>query len=348
MHNRAHHGAEIWRLSGTICRDLAGRHLPGEALRWAMTDGASQPSADEPALAAGLYIVATPLGHARDISLRALDVLAGADVIYCEDTRNSAKLLTYHGIKTPTAAYHEHNGAKARPKILAALAAGQRLALISDAGTPLISDPGMKLVRDARAAGHAIIAIPGASAPIAALSVSGLPSDRFTFAGFLPPKAAARQSALEGLKGARGGTLVLFEAARRLAALLDDIEAVFGACEICVARELTKTFEEIKNGSIDELRDYFTAQPPRGEITVLIAPLREAAVDGAQLDAMLRDAMTSMSRRDAVQAVAEMTGQPRRAVYARALTIDGGPRDASDNGEKEEEKNAAHTVEKEN
>ncbi|MGB1463525.1 MAG: 16S rRNA (cytidine(1402)-2'-O)-methyltransferase, partial [Parvibaculales bacterium] len=193
-----------------------------------MTDDAPNGQAIGSALAAGLYIVATPLGHARDITLRALDVLGAADMIYCEDTRNSAKLLTYHGIKTPTAAYHEHNGAKARPKILAALAAGQKLALISDAGTPLISDPGMKLVRDARAAGHAVTAIPGASAPIAALSVSGLPSDRFTFVGFLPPKSAARQSALENLKAARGGTLVVFEAARRLPALLDDIAAVYG------------------------------------------------------------------------------------------------------------------------
>ena len=314
-----------------------------------MTDGASKTNAETPSLAAGLYIVATPLGHARDISLRALDVLAAADLIYCEDTRNSAKLLTYHGIKTATAAYHEHNGAKARPKILAALAAGQRLALISDAGTPLISDPGMKLVREARNAGHAIIAIPGASAPIAALSVSGLPSDRFTFAGFLPPKSAARQSALEGLKGARGGTLVLFEAARRLPALLDDIETVYGASDICVARELTKRFEEIKNGSLDELRDYFAAHPPRGEITVLIAPPREAAVEGAQLDAMLRDAMTSMSRRDAVQAVAEMSGQPRRTIYGRALKIADEPVNASDKAAKQqEEKHAAPTVDEEN
>ena len=312
-----------------------------------MTDDAPNGQAIGSALAAGLYIVATPLGHARDITLRALDVLGAADMIYCEDTRNSAKLLTYHGIKTPTAAYHEHNGAKARPKILAALAAGQKLALISDAGTPLISDPGMKLVRDARAAGHAVTAIPGASAPIAALSVSGLPSDRFTFAGFLPPKSAARQSALENLKAARGGTLVVFEAARRLPALLDDIAAVYGACEISVARELTKTFEEVVSGSLDELRAHFAAHAPRGEITVLIAPPRDTALDAAAIDAMLVDAMAQMSRRDAVQTVAETSGQSRRMIYARALMLDGGAvRDRE--GKKEEEKHDTATGAQEN
>jgi 16S rRNA (cytidine1402-2'-O)-methyltransferase len=310
-----------------------------------MTDGASKSHIN--ALAAGLYIVATPLGNARDITLRALDVLAAADMIYCEDTRNSAKLLAYHGIKTPTIAYHEHNGAKARPKILAALAAGQKLALISDAGTPLISDPGMKLVRAARAAGHQVIAIPGPSAPITALSVAGLPSDRFTFVGFLPPKSAARQSALTGLKAARGGTLVLFEAARRLPALLDDIEAVYGACDICVARELTKKFEEIKTGPLDELRHYFAAHAPRGEITVLIAPPSEAAFGAADIDAMLLDAMASMSRRDAVQAVAEMSGQSRRMIYARALMLDDGAPDASDAEQKQEQENAPSKTETE-
>ena len=301
-----------------------------------MTEQAQNKQANGAALAAGLYIVATPLGHARDITLRGLDVLAAADVIYCEDTRNSAKLLAYHGIQTPTAAYHEHNGAKARPKILAALAAGQKLALISDAGTPLISDPGMKLVREARAAGHGVIAIPGASAPVTALSVSGLPSDRFTFAGFLPPKSAARRSALESLKAARGGTLVLFEAARRLSALLDDIEAVYGACEICVARELTKKFEEVSGGTIDELRAQFAAKPARGEITVLVAPPPQQAPDGAAIDAMLADAMATMSRRDAVQAVADLSGQSRRAVYARALAIDNTAQDTEEENEEEE------------
>ena len=311
-----------------------------------MTDDAPNGQAIGSALAAGLYIVATPLGHARDITLRALDVLAAADMIYCEDTRNSAKLLAYHGIKTPTAAYHEHNGAKARPKILGALAAGQKLALISDAGTPLISDPGMKLVRAVRAAGHAVTAIPGASAPIAALSVSGLPSDRFTFVGFLPPKSAARQSALENLKAARGGTLVVFEAARRLPALLDDIAAVYGACDICVARELTKKFEEVKSGSLDELRAHFAGQAPRGEITVLIAPPPETALGAAEIDAMLVDAMAAMSRRDAVQAVAETSGQSRRTIYARALMLDDGARQEKMQADKEQEKHASATAKK--
>ncbi|MGB1896825.1 MAG: hypothetical protein ACPHRG_06520, partial [Parvibaculales bacterium] len=169
---------------------------------------------------------------------------------------------------------------------------------------------------------------------------------RFTFAGFLPPKSAARQSALENLKAARGGTLVVFEAARRLPALLDDIAAVYGACEICVARELTKKFEEVKSGALDDLRAHFAAQAPRGEITVLIAPPSETALGAAEIDAMLVDAMASMSRRDAVQAVAETSGQSRRTIYARALMLDDGARDAKAQADKEEEKHATATAEK--
>ena len=286
------------------------------------------------ALDAGLYIVATPLGHARDITLRALDVLGAADLILCEDTRTSSKLLMLHQIKTPSTAYHEHNGQKMRPKILARLADGQRIALISDAGTPLISDPGMKLVRDARAANHNVVAIPGASAPIAALSIAGLPSDRFTFAGFLPPKQAARRAALESLKAARGGTLILFEAARRLTDLLSDIEAVYGAGEVCVARELTKKFEEVRRGTPDALRAHYEVAKPRGEITVLISPPDVKILGAAEIDAMLRDAMRVQSRRDAVQAVADMSGQSRRAIYARALEL------GEDETQKEEIANA--------
>ena len=287
------------------------------------------------ALDAGLYIVATPLGNARDITLRALDVLGAADLILCEDTRISSKLLMLYNIKTPSTAYHEHNGQKMRPKILARLAQGQRIALISDAGTPLISDPGMKLVRDARAADLNVVAIPGASAPIAALSIAGLPSDRFTFAGFLPSKQAARRAALESLKAARGGTLVLFEAARRLPDLLVDIETVYGADEVCVARELTKKFEEVQRGTPAILRAHYEAAKPRGEITVLIAPPDMKTFGAEEIDAMLRDAMTTLSRRDAVQAVADMSGQSRRAIYARALEL------GENENEKEEAENAA-------
>ena len=287
------------------------------------------------ALDAGLYIVATPLGNARDITLRALDVLGAADLILCEDTRTSSKLLMLYNIKTPSTAYHEHNGQKMRPKILARLAQGQRIALISDAGTPLISDPGMKLVRDARAADLNVVAIPGASAPIAALSIAGLPSDRFTFAGFLPPKQAARRAALESLKAARGGTLVLFEAARRLPDLLADIETVYGAGEVCVARELTKKFEEVQRGTPAVLRAHYEATKPRGEITVLIAPPDMKTFGAEEIDAMLHDAMTTLSRRDAVQAVADMSGQSRRAIYARALEL------GENENEKEEAENAA-------
>ncbi|MCH1569073.1 MAG: 16S rRNA (cytidine(1402)-2'-O)-methyltransferase [Alphaproteobacteria bacterium] len=296
-------------------------------------------SKNQSPLAGGLYIVATPLGHVRDITLRALDVLGAVDMIYCEDTRHASKLLAHHAIQTQKAAYHEHNGEKMRPKILAQLAEGQSLALISDAGTPLISDPGMKLVRDARAAGHHVVAVPGASAPIAALSVAGLPSDRFTFVGFLPPKTAARQTALNDLQAARSGTLVLFETARRLPALLDDIEAVYGACELCVARELTKTYEEVETGTPDKIRAHFSADNLRGEITLLIAPPAAGAPDGDAIDAMLADALATMGRRDAVQAVAEMTGQPRRRIYARALDIDT-PRTGASTQQQKEAENA--------
>lgn len=284
-------------------------------------------------LDAGLYIVATPLGHVRDITLRALDVLAAADIILCEDTRISAKLTRAYGIATKRVAYHEHNAVAMRPKILQWLQEGQALALISDAGTPLISDPGMPLVRAARAAGHYVTAVPGASAPIAALSLAGLPTDRFLFVGFLPPKQAARRRALEGLSDI-AATLVFFESARRIVDFLADVQSVMTGREVCVARELTKKFEEVIGGTPDELRAHFQAHSPRGEFVVMLGPGSAKQSSQDEVAAMLSDALQSMSRRDAVQAVADMTGLARKQVYAQALTLDT-PQDGNKKQEKE-------------
>lgn len=272
-------------------------------------------------LTAGLYIVATPLGNLRDITLRALDVLASVDVILCEDTRISGKLTQAYGIATKRMAYHEHNAAAMRPKILAMLSEGKSIGLISDAGTPLISDPGMPLVRAARADGHYVTAVPGASAPIAALSIAGLPTDRFLFAGFLPTKQTARRRALQGFD-TLAATLVFFESARRMVDLLHDIDLVLGARDICIARELTKKFEELVSGSAATLLAHFENAPPRGEFVILVAPGDPRSASPDEIDAMLGDALSTMSRRDAVQAVAEMTGLSRKQIYAQALNLD--------------------------
>ena len=269
----------------------------------------------------GLYVVATPLGNARDITLRALDVLNAADIILCEDTRTSAKLMQLYAITTKRMAYHEHNAAAMRPRLLEWLAAGKILALISDAGTPLISDPGMPLVRAAREAGHYVTAVPGASAPIAALSMAGLPTDRFLFAGFLPPKQAARRRALAEL-APLAATLVFFESAKRLTPLLADMHATFPDRTICAARELTKKFEETVSGTPAQVAAHFEAQAPRGEFVIMVAPGAAASASADDIAAMLRDALETMSRRDAVQAVAEMSGRPRKEVYAQALQLD--------------------------
>ena len=273
-------------------------------------------------LPSGLYVVATPLGHARDITLRALDVLHTADVIYCEDTRHTAKLAALYDIKTRRRAYHEHNGARIRPQILKQLAAGAVVALVADAGTPLISDPGQPLVRAVHEAGYAVFPIPGASAPIAALSVAGLPSDRFAFIGFLPAKAQARRRLL-GRLAQLDMTLIFFESPRRLAALLKDFEVFESPRDIVVARELTKIFEEIVRGKIDEVAAYFADNLPRGEVTVLVAPpsTQPPALAEAALHDLLRPALAQMSVRDAVQQVVAATGEKRKRVYAAALVL---------------------------
>ncbi len=278
------------------------------------------------ALAPGLYLVATPIGNLRDITLRALDALKAADLIACEDTRVTAKLLAAHGIRTPLTPYHEHNAARARPRLIARLKEGARIALVSDAGTPLISDPGFKLVKACRADGIPVTALPGASAVLAALTLSGLPTDRFHFAGFLPPRTKARRDALATLAGVEA-TLVLFESGRRLAALLDDAADVLGPRPAAVCRELTKLHEEVASGDLPELaRRYGRDDAPRGEICVVIAPPTEGAageIDEAALDAKLREALGRESLRDAAASVAEATGLPRRRVYARALELSG-------------------------
>ncbi|MEX0751319.1 MAG: 16S rRNA (cytidine(1402)-2'-O)-methyltransferase, partial [Xanthobacteraceae bacterium] len=228
-----------------------------------------------PALPGGLHIVATPIGNLGDITLRALEALAGADVIACEDTRVTRKLLDRYGITTPLTPYHDHNAAEARPKILARLAAGEAVALVSDAGTPLVSDPGFKLVRAVREAGHAVTALPGASATLAALTVAGLPTDRFFFEGFLPPKEAARRTRITELKRIPA-TLVLFETGPRLAATLADLAEGLGARAAAICRELTKLHEEVRRGSLEELAHHYAgAEARRGEIVIVIAPAPE-------------------------------------------------------------------------
>ena len=285
-----------------------------------------------PQLAAGLYLVATPIGNLGDITLRALQTLAGADLIACEDTRVTRKLLDRYAIATPLSPYHEHNAAKARPGLLRRLAEGAAIALVSDAGTPLISDPGFKLVRAAREAGHAVTAQPGASAVLTALTVAGLPTDQFFFAGFLPPKQAARRTRIAEL-ARLPGTLVLFETGPRVAAALADLAAGLGANrEAALCRELTKLHEEIRRGELAKLAEACASEEPRGEIVLVIAPPpQEMQTSLAETETLLREALARHSLKDAVGEVVQATGRSRREVYQRALALtkdedDGAPR----------------------
>jgi 16S rRNA (cytidine1402-2'-O)-methyltransferase len=275
-----------------------------------------------PGLAPGLYVVSTPIGNLRDITLRALDTLASVDAVCAEDTRVAAKLLNAFGVSAKLRPYHDHNGAQARPALLKELQTGARIALISDAGTPLVSDPGFKLVREAAALGVKVIAIPGASAPMAALASSGLPTDRFTFAGFPPPRSGARKTFLTSLKGA-GGTLVFFEGPSRLAASLADMAEVLGAREAVVARELTKLFEELRRGTLAELAAHYAeAGPPRGEIVVLVGPGEGAeAADADTVDAAILAAGDERPLKEIAAELAERFGLKRRDVYERALEL---------------------------
>lgn len=271
----------------------------------------------------GLFIVATPIGHARDITLRALDILTAADVIACEDTRVTAKLMRLYGIGTPTTPYHEHNAARAGPALIKRLQRGETVALVSDAGTPLISDPGYRLVNAAIDAGIQVTPIPGASAVTAALAVSGLPTDRFLFAGFPPNKAGARRSMLQTL-AAIDATLVFFESGRRLAASLDDMAGAFGDRPAVVAREMTKIYEEMRRAPLPELATLYAAEAaPKGELAILVGPPEKAAagLSDAAVDVALREALRSMSVKDAAHHVAVMSDRPRREIYARALAL---------------------------
>ncbi len=278
---------------------------------------------EAPALAPGLYIVATPIGNLRDITLRALDTLKAADLVLCEDTRVTAKLFTHYGISRPLLAYHDHNAARVRPKALAALEGGGRVALVSDAGTPLISDPGYKLVAAAAEAGVGVFAVPGPSSVTAALSIAGLPTNRFLFLGFLPPKSAARRRALAEFAGV-SASLVVLEAAPRLAECLDDLAATLGAREAAIAREVTKRFEEVRRGPLDALAAHYQrVGPPKGEIVIVIAPpaADANAVDDATLDRALLSALAQAPLKSAVAEVVEALSLPKNRVYARALEL---------------------------
>ncbi len=276
----------------------------------------------------GLHLVATPIGAARDITLHALDVLRGAEVLAAEDTRSLRRLLEIHGISLggrPLVAYHDHNGPEVRPRLLAALAEGRSVAYASEAGTPLVADPGYQLARAAIAAGHRVLAAPGPSAVLAALSVSGLPSDRFLFAGFPPAQAGARRRWIEELR-AVPATLVLFESPRRVGRLLGELGAAWGGMrEAALCRELTKRFEEVRRGTLASLAAEVAAAPPRGEV-VLVVDRAPAAAEATPetVEEALRDRLARMSLKAAVAEVAAETGRPRREVYQAALRLEAG------------------------
>jgi 16S rRNA (cytidine1402-2'-O)-methyltransferase len=273
-------------------------------------------------LAAGLYLVATPIGAARDITLRALDILASADVLAAEDTRTLRHLMEIHGIPLggrPILAYHDHNGAEARPRLMRHLAEGRSVAYASEAGTPLVADPGYQLVRAAVADGHAVIGAPGASAVLAALTVAGLPTDRFLFAGFPPPAAGARATWIAELATVRA-TVVLYEAPRRTARTLAELAAACGADRpAALCRELTKRFEEVRRGTLAELAESAAQDEPRGECVIVLGAAPETRADTATVETALAEALSRLSVKDAAAEVADRFGLPRRDVYQMAL-----------------------------
>ena len=276
---------------------------------------------EAPRLPGGLYTVATPIGNLRDITLRALEILASAHLVACEDTRVTRKLFNHYGLSTSLIAYHDHNAEAVRPKILQRLATGEAVALVSDAGTPLISDPGYRLVLEAIGAGVSVTAAPGASAALMALTVAGLPTDRFFFEGFLPAKETARRTRIVELARIPA-TLVLFESGPRLAEMLSDLAAGLGAREAAVARELTKLHEEVRRGDLSSLAaDYAQGAETRGEMVIVIAPPASEQASAADIDALRASALARTSVKEAVAEVASATGAPRRAVYSRALEL---------------------------
>lgn len=277
-----------------------------------------------PPLEPALYLVATPIGNLRDITLRALETLAAADIVASEDTRVTGVLLKHYGIVQPLVAYHEHNAERAGPRLIAALEEGRSVALVSDAGTPLVSDPGFRLVGDAVARGMTVVPVPGASSVFAALTVSGLPTDSFFFAGFLPAKSGQRRGRLEELK-AVPGTLVFFESPRRLAAALADMSAVLGVRHAVIARELTKLFEETRRGTLAELAARFGEEgAPKGEVVVCVAPpAGEAVFDAEATDRLLLSLADEMPASRAAAEAARMTGGRKSALYKRLLALRG-------------------------
>ena len=291
----------------------------GAALNEAVQQQIARLLAQPPA--AGLHLVATPIGHLGDITLRALTVLAGADHLYCEDTRQTHKLLERYGIRRALRLYHEHNAETERPRIMAALEQGQSVALVSDAGTPLVSDPGFKLARAVIEAGHRVFPIPGASALLAGLVISGLPTDRFMFAGFLPPKQGARRTALSEVADA-DATLIFYETGPRLADSLADMAEVLGPRPAAVTRELTKMFEEARRAPLDELAAHYAeAGAPKGEIVVLVGPPEaKGEVSDETLDAFLLRALPRGVKEAASEAARDL-GVPRKRAYTRALDL---------------------------
>jgi 16S rRNA (cytidine1402-2'-O)-methyltransferase len=273
---------------------------------------------------AALVLVSTPIGNLADLSPRARDELAKADLILCEDTRHTAHLLAAFGIQARTQSLHEHNEDARIPAVLAAIGAGQRVALVSDAGTPVVSDPGYRLVRAAIEAGLPVTAIPGPSAALAALTLSGLPPQPFLFLGFPPPRQAARRAAFSQLRAAEqaglSATLVWYEAPHRVSQTLEDLAETFGDRPAAIARELTKRFEEIRRGRPAELATHYAREPARGEITIVLGPAPPGNKSG-DLDQQLRLALEHHSLRDAAALVATATGLPRKVVYARALEL---------------------------
>lgn len=275
-------------------------------------------------LPAGLYVVATPIGNLQDITIRAIEILKNADAVYCEDTRQSGKLMAHFGLPTPLYTYHDHNADKVRPFLLEKLQNGEAIALISDAGTPLISDPGYKLVSACHDQHIQVYSIPGPSSPIAALSASGLPSDRFYFGGFLPTKQGERHHVLERDANILH-TLIYFETPNRLIASLEDIRALMGNRVVCVARELTKTFEDIQRGTVDELLSYYkTTGVLKGEIVLLIHGAEEqvAAMNGPVTE-LLHELIQHMPLKKACLLLANITGIAKKDLYQKAIELKG-------------------------
>ena len=278
---------------------------------------------EAPKMAGGLYLVATPIGNLGDISLRALACLAGVDLILCEDTRNTSRLLERYSIRTPKSPYHDHNGAKVRPHILEKLERGASIALVSDAGTPLVNDPGFKLVRDAISADIRIEMMPGASAPIMALALSGLPTDRFLFSGYLSPKAKARLDMIQSLS-AVPATLIFFETATRLVSSLDDFEKIMPNRKMAIARELTKIHEEIIRGIPSELKKILEQRNGiKGEITLIVEPptVNKTSLNEEEIKSEMKDLLVNFSVKEAASKMSITTGKSRKDLYALAISL---------------------------